>query len=115
VSRDATTWRIRATRRTWPWREGTTAVDWKVDRASRLMGPVKGLFGALDATASDALVALWVDDVCWQAHLVDWSARRPSRWHRQRRREWQREGEDLKLCRNRLRRDAEAALRPFDD
>lgn len=90
-------------------------MDWEVDRAIRLVGPVEGLVGELTATAPDALIALWAEDVCWQAQLLDWSSHRPPWWRRQDRRKWRRQGEDLERMRDRLRRDAEVVLRLFDE
>jgi hypothetical protein len=56
---------------------------WKVNRAIAQVGRVERLDVTLDAAASDELMALWVDDVCWQVQLVTWAMQRPPWWRRE--------------------------------
>jgi hypothetical protein len=84
---------------------------WVVSRAIDTVGPVRPLVTELESTASDALVALWVEDVCWQVQLVDWALRRPPWWRRRDRREWMRHRRELDAAGERLRQEA-AGVRP---
>lgn len=84
---------------------------WMVSRAMDAVGPVPPLLTELDDVASDELIELWAEDVCWQVQLVDWSLRRPPWWRRRDRREWWRERSDLETIGQRLREDARATQR----
>lgn len=81
-------------------------MPWKVSRAIAQVGRVQPLDLTLDISASDELMALWVDDVCWQVQLVAWSMHRPSWWWWRERREWRRRREDLNAVGEGLREQA---------
>jgi hypothetical protein len=68
---------------------------WEVEKALRSTGPVKPLVTDLEASSPDEIVALWVEDVCWQAQLVHWRRRRPPWWSREARREWRLQRQQL--------------------
>lgn len=79
---------------------------WKVNRAIAQVGRVQPLDITLDASASDELLSLWVEDVCWQVQLVTWAMHRPPWTRRRERREWDRQREALNAVGARLREQA---------
>jgi hypothetical protein len=52
---------------------------------------------------SPSVVALAVEDLCWQAATDDWKRRRPHRWQSRAREDWLAEGESLAAKADRLR------------